>query len=297
MRKIQFLLLLALIPAIAEARPGVGYSAVARGYRMSCFMQDNLGTPYICQPLNEASDWQSLLPVGGPALVAAFEARYGKCTFGASCPGHSFKRWPGPGNEVKFMVSDALAWMYQTNPAALGGDTSNRDGIPTDQEVTDAQATNDQIWQQYMTTQLPGYASDKPIHYNNINELCGLQLVKGQPPRDPFWGLAVYRFNDPPCGVIPTPMPTPVPLPVPTPSPVATPPPPVPCATSCPTCVPETHKAKRLPVKDVATLRAGLNALGKKWDKLKIEASKLLDELGSEVYVPDTRSTGQLDQH
>jgi hypothetical protein len=206
-------------------RPGVGYSAVSRGLRTSRYQLGSLTSPYREWPLDESSNTET----GGPGFAAAWEKRYGPGTMNSLGPDLAFKRWAGPGNEVKFMVSDALAWLYRTNRVALGGDTSNRDGLPTSQEVTDAQATGDTIWRDYMIAVLPGYREDNPLHFSDTSRPHGLQLDEhGNPPIDPFWNLPIYRFNDATQATPPV-QPPPEPPPV-TPPPVVPPvtPPPAP---------------------------------------------------------------------
>jgi hypothetical protein len=211
----------------------------ARGLTQSCYQLDSLTAQYTCSPLDESWSWDPAPANSNPAwcnpqqgktcpaptLAQAFEGRYGRCTIGSCIPDHFFKRFKGPSNEVKFMVRDALAWLYRTNRVALGGDTTGRSGVPTDQEVTDAQATDDQFYVAYMQSELDGYSEGKPKHYNDPTAACGLR----PPVVDRQWGLSFWYFNDAPCGgVAPTPTPAPTPVVDPSPPPpVATPTPPI----------------------------------------------------------------------
>lgn len=78
---------------------------------------------------------------------------------------------------------------------------------------------------------------------------------------------------------------TPAPIPQPTATPCASPPP-------CPTCGPaEAHVIERMPAEVAATLRAGVNALGKRWSASKAAALAWIDG-HRRVYVPSPRSTG-----
>lgn len=112
-----------------------------------------------------------------------------------------------------------------------------------------------------------------------------------------------YEANVLPCYAAPTP--TPSPSPQPTPQPTATPAPqPTPVATpmptpapTCPVCPPaEQHVAERMSAEVAATLRAGVNALGKRWSTSKARALAWIDAHRT-TYVPSTRSTGQTAQH
>lgn len=262
-----FCLVAAVLIAVAAwgQAPASGYSARARGYTQSCFQLDNTSAPWTCYPLNEASQYEGKV---GAELIAAYEARYGRCSMSCA-PDHFFKRWRGPSNEVRFMLADAIAWKYGAQPS--------------DTEITDAQATGDPIWREYMASEVTGFSAEKPEHYNNPIDKCGQQ------PKVThfFWGIDYYRFNDPPCGATPTPTPAPTPQPTATPTPTVTP---------CPVCPPaEAHVREVMPVKVAATLRAGTKALGKRWAKDVAAALAWLDAHRL-VYVPSTRSTGQTGQ-
>jgi hypothetical protein len=186
-------LALAALPAAAQ-QPGVGYDPQARGFLSTSYQLDTLSSPY----LHHASDFSARpdlvghspnayhLEVGDPAVRDAFERRYGAFTAGSR-----FKRWIGPGNEVKFLVREALQWYFTTYPERLGGDTKGRNGEPTEVEVTDVQAFGDrEIWERYFTEVLPGFSPDRRVTICDTSKPPG----DGQ-EKDPFWGLQYYYHN------------------------------------------------------------------------------------------------------
>jgi hypothetical protein len=187
------LALTAALPAAAQ-QPGVGYDPQARGFRSTSYQLDTLTSPY----LHHASDFTAHpdlvgkspnpyhLELGDPAVRGAFESRYGAFTAGSR-----FKRWIGPGNEVKFLVREALQWYFTTYPERLGGDTRGHNGEPTEVEITDVQAFGDrEIWERYFTEVLPGFSPERRVTICDPSKPAG----DGQ-ETDPFWGLQYYFHN------------------------------------------------------------------------------------------------------
>lgn len=183
----------AALPAVAQ-QAGVGYDPQARGHAISSYQLDNLGTPYHRHAADFTADPGAVgrnpnpyqLDLSDQAVRSAFERRYGPNTAGSR-----FKRWIGPGNEVKFLVKEALAWHFANDPAALGGSTSGRNGEPTEVEVTDVQAFGDnEIWITYFKEALPGFSPERRL------KVCDPDKAPGDSQeRDPFWGLQVYYHN------------------------------------------------------------------------------------------------------
>lgn len=189
------LVALAAAPAVlAQARPGVGYDPQARGLRTSRYQLDTLTSPFIsyqadfsARPdLVGAHPNAYTLSFADPAVRAAYELRWG--------PGTSttrLKRWAGPGNEVRFVLHDALVWAWTKHPELLGGDTSNRNGVPTEVEITDMQALNDTgLWVAYFESELPGFSADHRVVICDPAKPAG----DGQ-ETEPFWGIPYYFHN------------------------------------------------------------------------------------------------------
>lgn len=174
---------------------GVGY---VPSQSTSWYKLDNLDSAYTRYAMVMTSDPGKVgqspnefyLNFGDPAVRAAFELRYGPNT-----TGQRFKRWIGPGNEVKSIVANALSWKY-------GG------GTPTEVEVTDAQATGDRVWHEFLMATEDGWTEARPVHFNDPTKPHGLQLdPNGNVPLNPFWGVPEYRFND--AEYVPPPPPPP----------------------------------------------------------------------------------------
>ena len=193
-------LLLAIAAALvaaslsAQAIPGVGYDPASRGLRESHYTLDRLGTAIRSHRMDFSADPGAVgqspnpyyLNLGDPAVRAAFEARYGPDTVGPR-----FKSWVGPNDEVRFVVRDALIWWFANRPAELGVGPAGRNGIPTEVEITDVQATGDSaIWITYLTATGEGYSPERPRQINDPSKPPGdSQAV------DPFWGIPVYYRN------------------------------------------------------------------------------------------------------
>jgi hypothetical protein len=157
----------------------------------SRYQLDSLGSSWQSYTIDwsarpDAGSAEGAINLADPAAVTTAERRWGPGTFGPR-----FKRWEGPGNEVAFMVRDALVWAFQKHPELLGGDTSNRTGVPTAIEVVDAQAVDDRgIWVAYMQSELTGYSEE---HRKTV---CDAKLPAGDGSyTDPFWGLDFYYHN------------------------------------------------------------------------------------------------------
>src|SRR5262245_9364846 len=134
---------LAQVPA---GLPGVGYDPRALGFTTTFFILDNLNNPYTTYRADltalpgavGAVPNEYFFNLADPAVRAAYERRWGTDTAGPR-----FKRWAGPGNEVRYVVEDALTYMFSKHPERLGGSVAGRNGKPTLTEITDAQAFND----------------------------------------------------------------------------------------------------------------------------------------------------------
>lgn len=186
--------LLSLAGAAAAQRAGVGYDPHGRGLAVSHYQLDTLSSPY----LHHVADFSAnpgevgaspnpyLLNFGDPAVTQAFELRYGPLT-----ASNRFKRWIGPGNEVKFLLKNALAWHFQHHPEQLGGDTSGRNGEPTEVEVTDVQAFDDRdIWIAYFRAELTGFSPDRRATICDPARPLGDGEVS-----HPFWGISYFFTN------------------------------------------------------------------------------------------------------
>ena len=186
--------LLGLVGAVAAQRAGVGYDPQARGLAISHYQLDTLGSAYLHHPVDfsanpgevGANPNPYLLNFGDTAVRSAFERRYGPFTAGTR-----FKRWIGPGNEVKFLLRNALVWYFQNRPEQLGGDTSGRNGEPTEVEVTDVQALDDrEIWIAYFQAELTGFSTEHRATICDPDRPLGDGEVA-----HPFWGIAYYYTN------------------------------------------------------------------------------------------------------
>jgi hypothetical protein len=203
-------------PAIAE----VCYSPEGRGLSLSRYQVDTLSSPWLNAPMDFSADpWavggSEFLDFSRPEVFAAYERRYGAgtaCTGGlaetAACAGHVFKRFAGPGNEVRSQVTDALAWWYVKDRAGLGGSPRcHGDGRPSEREITDAQATNDRrLWERWHSEGALGGSTDRPQLQCEPSKAPGLRSEA-----DPFWGWNNWIKNT--CGNPPaTPSPSPRPI-------------------------------------------------------------------------------------
>lgn len=180
--------------AYAQSRPGVGYDPQARGLTVSRYQLDSLNSSFLSHGIDFTSRPDEVgvspnayyLNFGDRAVAAAFERRWGPLT-----ATEHFKRWQGPGNEVKFILHDALVWAFTRHPEMLGGDTANRNGEPTEVELIDIQATNDRaLWLAYFQTELPGYSPERRV------SVCDANLPAGDGDyTEPFWGIPYYYHN------------------------------------------------------------------------------------------------------
>lgn len=183
-----------LAAAALAQRAGVGYDPQARGLSVSHYQLDTLSSPY----LHHVADFSAnpgevgtspnpyLLNFGDPVVAQAFERRYGPLTATTR-----FKRWIGPGNEVKFLLKNALVWYFQNHPEQLGGDATGRNGEPTEVEVTDVQAFDDRdIWISYFRAELTGFSPDRRVTICDPDRPLGDGEVS-----HPFWGISYFFTN------------------------------------------------------------------------------------------------------
>ncbi len=184
----------------AQRRPGVGYDPQARAVNVSRYQLDTLTSQYLSHNMDFTAHPDEVgrnpnpyyIDLSDPVVVAAYERRYGPET-----GGRHFKRFQGPGNEVRSILRDALVWAFAKHPEYLGGDTSNRNGEPTEVEITDMQATNDRgIWLAYFQNELDGFSSERRV------TICDASLPSGEGDTvEPFWGIPYYfvnRYETPP---------------------------------------------------------------------------------------------------
>jgi hypothetical protein len=189
--------ILAVLPPptlLAQPRAGVGYDPQARGLTLSRYQLDTLTSPFLSHPADFSArpDLAGAHPdpygmdFSDPAVRAAIERRWGPGT-----ATDRFKRWAGPGNEVRFVVHDALIWALAKRPELLGGDTANRNGQPTEVEITDVQAFNDgEIWVSYFQAELPGFSPERRV------TICDPAKPSGDGDEiQSFWGLPYYFHN------------------------------------------------------------------------------------------------------
>jgi hypothetical protein len=187
--------LLAISPTTAQTRPGVGYDPQARGLMTTYYQLDSFSSPF----LSYRADFSARPDLAGAhpdpyslnyadaAVRAAIELRWGPGT-----ASDRFRKWEGPSNEVRFVLRDALIWAFSKHPELLGGDTSNRNGLPTEVELTDAQAFNDRgLWVSYFQSELPGFSPDHRA------VICDATKPAGDGEAiDPFWQLPYYYHNN-----------------------------------------------------------------------------------------------------
>jgi hypothetical protein len=122
-----------------------------------------------------------------PAVVAAFERRWG-----AGTATTRLKRWAGPGNEVRFVLRDALVWAWKSHPELLGGDATHRNGEPTEVEITDMQATDDRtLYLAYLQSEAEGFSPEHRAVICDSTKPGG----DGQEPNS-FWGVPYYYHNN-----------------------------------------------------------------------------------------------------
>lgn len=153
----------------AAIATGVGYTPATP---ISQFKLDNVNSSYRAHPMDLTA--QAYGPTGsGPAEPVAFELRYG-----AGTSGPRMKGFIGPNNEMRGIVANALAWKFG--------------GTPSEQEVTDVQATGDaSIWQPYLVAEGEGWRPDNRIRISDSS------LPHGNGERfDRIWSMTQYFFNE-----------------------------------------------------------------------------------------------------
>ncbi len=179
---------------------GSGYDPRQRGLTRSCFRLDAVNGPETCVPIDFSADPATATP-GSVEFAQLYERRWGRCTLNGCAndnPPHFFKRWRGPGMEVRDTLTRALEWSCR---AGTFGSVHAPDCAPTETEITDLQATGDApVWEAYLKAEVPGYRPDNRIQIADP----GLPHGEGQ-DRDPFWRLPRYYVNSafppaPRCG-------------------------------------------------------------------------------------------------
>jgi len=186
---------LAITPATAQTRPGVGYDPQARGLATTRYQLDSFSSPFQTYVANFSAHPDLVgahpdpytLNYADAAVRAAIELRWGPGT-----ASDRFRKWEGPSNEVRFIVRNALVWAFAKRPDLLGGDVSNRNGQPTEVEITDVQALNDRgLWATYIQSELPGFSPERRI------VICDSTKPAGDvDTTDPFWQLPYYYHNN-----------------------------------------------------------------------------------------------------
>lgn len=185
---------LAATAASAQTAPGVGYDPRGRGLSVSIYQLDSLNSAFRRYPMDFTADPGVVgnapnayfLNLGDALVRAAYEQRYGPDTAGSR-----FKRFAGPGNEVASTLKDALVWWFHNRPDELGGTTAGRNGIPTEVEVIDVMATNDQsLWNTYLVAEIEGFSPERRAQINDPSKPSG----DGQ-EQHPFWKLTWYYHN------------------------------------------------------------------------------------------------------
>jgi hypothetical protein len=189
------LVALAAVPAPAQTRPGVGYDPQARGLRFSRYQLDTLTSPFVSYQVDFSARPDLVgahpnpygLDRSDPAVVAAIELRWGPGTASTR-----LKRWAGPGNEVRYVLRDALVWAFTNHPELLGGDTTNRNGLPTEVELTDMQAVDDSdLYYTYFKAVLPGFSPDRRV------VICDPTKPSGDfDEPNTFWGGVPYYYHN-----------------------------------------------------------------------------------------------------
>lgn len=196
MLAVVVLVALAAAPAAtAQTRPGVGYDPQARGLTISRYQLDVLGSPFQSYPIDFSARPDLVgahpnpyaLDHSDPVVYATFELRWGPGTASTR-----LKRWAGPGNEVRFILHDALVWAWTNHPELLGGDTTNRNGIPTEVEITDMQAVDDSsLYVAYFQSEVAGFSLEHPIVVCDPTKPPGDSQVLNT-----FWNLPYYYHNN-----------------------------------------------------------------------------------------------------
>ncbi len=185
----------ATAPTFAQTTPGVGYDPQGRGLSVSTYQLDTLTSPFRRYTMDFTADPGAVgnapnpyfLNLSDAVVRAAYEQRYGPDT-----AGNRFKRFAGPGNEVASTLKDALVWWYQNRPEELGGSTEGRNGNPTEVEVIDVMATNDQsLWNAYLVAEIEGFSPERRVQINDPSKPEG----DGQ-ERHPFWKITWYYHNN-----------------------------------------------------------------------------------------------------
>ncbi len=180
--------------AVAPPIPGVGYNPQARGLSVSIYQLDTLTSPLRRYTVDFSADPGAVgahpnayyLNLSDSVVRTAYEQRWGPDT-----AGNRFKRWIGPGNEARSVLRDALVWFYNNRPTDLGGSTAGRNGEPTEVEITDVQALNDQrIWAYYLQGAVVGFSPDRRQVINDPTRPSG----DGQEPHF-FWKITWYYHN------------------------------------------------------------------------------------------------------
>jgi hypothetical protein len=186
---------LAVTPVTAQTRPGVGYDPQARGLTTTHYQLDSFASPFLSYradfsahpELAGAHPDPYSLSYADAAVRAAIELRWGPGT-----ASDRFRKWQGPSNEVRFVLRDALIWAFSKRPDLLGGDVANRNGQPTEVEITDAQAFNDrELWVTYFQSELPGFSAEHRV------VICDAAKPAGDGEGiEPFWQLPYYFHNN-----------------------------------------------------------------------------------------------------
>jgi hypothetical protein len=182
------------VGAASAQSPGVGYNPQGRGLSLSRYQLDTLSSPFLSHPADFTADPGAVgrnpnayqIVLSDPVVAAAYERRYGPFT-----ATNRFKRWAGPGNEVRFLLKNALVWFHQNHPEVLGGETAGRNGEPTEVEITDVQAFDDrEIWLAYFQAELTGFSAGNRV------TVCDATIPPGDGQiQHPFWGIAYYYTN------------------------------------------------------------------------------------------------------